>query len=91
MYKTLILLILFIGVLFVSITTMQVYGESIKPQPKTEYRYIPRSPEDEMLQPVYPSEIFSSLFSDPSPWIMSIRSYDQRKQEAINSYFVNQL
>jgi len=92
MYKSIILLIAFIGILFLSITTIQAYTESIKIQPKTEYRYIPRSFDEEQLDPIYVSEIFGdALFKNPSPWIMSVRNYDQKKQEAINAYFVNQL
>ena len=37
------------------------------------------------------SEVYETLFSQPSPWVGSIRTYDRRKQETINRYFVTQL
>lgn len=91
MYKSIILLILFVGILFITIEVVKIYIESLKVQPKTEYRYIPRTFEEEQLEPVYASEIFDTMFSAPSPWIVSIREYDQKKQEKVNQYFVNQL
>lgn len=103
MYKAIILFLFFFGILLVSISLSetkekfdmpisQLNPESIiEPIPKFEYRYIPRTFEDEQFNPVYPSEIFETMFSQPSPWILSIREYDQRKQEKINQYFVSQL
>lgn len=73
MYKSIILLIIFIGILFVTIETVKIYVASLKEQPKVEYRYIPRTFDEEQLEPVYVSEIFSNLFSQSSPWIMSVR------------------
>ena len=37
------------------------------------------------------SEVFYTMFSQPSPWFSSIRDYDIIKQEKINKYFVSQL
>ena len=65
--------------------------EQICPLPIPEYRYIPRTFEEEQLEPVYPSEIFETMFSQPSPWLLSIRNYDRKKQEQINQYFISQL
>lgn len=56
-----------------------------------EYRYIPRTFEEEQDSPVYPSELFETMFSQPSPWVLSIRDYDRKKQEKINQYFISQL
>lgn len=91
MYKSIILLILFVGILFVTIETVKMYVNSLKVQPKVEYRYIPRTFKEEEEAPTYVSEVFDTMFSQPSPWILSIREYDQRKQEKINQYFINQL
>ena len=65
-------------------------GDQI-PAPIVEYKYIPRTFEEEMEQPVYVSQIFETMFSQPSPWLLSIRNYDRRKQEAVNAYFISQL
>ncbi len=92
MYKSLILLIFFTGLFFIAIQVSSVYTDSLKTQPKTEFKYIPRSFNEEQLDPIYVSELYGeNLFKNPSPWIMSIRSYDQQKQETINAYFINQL
>ena len=60
-----------------------------KPQ-KIIYRYVPRSFEEEQNNPVMVSEIFKTMFSQPSPWIDSINSNDDRKKEEINNYFISQ-
>ncbi len=91
MYKNIILIIFFIGILFVTLTSSNAYVSSLKEQNKVEYRYIPRNFQDEQLEPVYVSEIFENMFKMPSPWISSISNYDQQKQETINQYFINQL
>lgn len=91
MYKSIIMLIIFIGILFMTIEVVKIYVGAQKVDMKTEYKYIPRTLEEEELSPVYPSEIFETLFKNPSPWILSIREYDVKKQEKINQYFVNQL
>lgn len=91
MYKAIILVIIFIGILFVAIETTRVQVGLVEQKQKIEYRYIPRTFEEEQKDPVYVSEIFETMFSQPSPWILSVREYDQRKQEKINQYFVSQL
>ena len=60
-------------------------------QEKIIYRYIPRTFEEEQEDPVAISDIFETMFSQPSPWVGSIRTYDAKKQEKINKYFVSQL
>lgn len=91
MYKSIILLIIFIGILFMTIEVVKIYVNAQKVQNTIEYRYIPRTFVDEQLEPVMVSQIFSNMFSQPSPWIVSIRETDVKKQEKINQYFVNQL
>lgn len=93
MYKIIVLFIIIIGIIFItiSLTKNQVQNNMKEQEPKIEYRYIPRTFEEEQFNPVYPSEVFETMFSEPSPWILSIREYDERKQEKINQYFVTQL
>lgn len=91
MYKSIILLIIFVGILFMTIEVVKIYVNAQKVQNTIEYRYIPRTFEEEQLSPTYPSQIFETMFSQPSPWIVSIRETDVKKQEKINQYFVNQL
>lgn len=54
------------------------------------YKYIPRTHEEEMDEPVYPSDIFATMFSQPSPWIKGINEIDERKLQEINKYYVSQ-
>lgn len=91
MYKSIILLILFVGILFVTIETVKMYVNSLKVQPKIEFRYLPRTFNEDQESPIYASEIFGNMFANSSPWILSVREYDQKKQEKINQYFINQL
>jgi len=91
MYKGIILFLIFIGCIFVVIEIVKIKAGLIEQNPKIIYKYIPRTFEEEQLSPVFVSDIFETMFSQPSPWILSIREYDQRKQENINQYFVNQL
>jgi hypothetical protein len=49
------------------------------PEPRVEYRFIPRSFEEEQESPVRPSEVFRALFENPDPWVSSgILSRDTR-------------
>lgn len=41
------------------------------PKPFIQYKYIPRSFKDEQEEPVPIVDIFNSMFSQPSPWMMS--------------------
>lgn len=93
MYKLLILIMIFVGIILVYRNGIPNKTENIIDinPPKIIYRYIPRTFAEEQMEPVYPSEIFETMFSQPSPWLLSIRNYDQRKQEQINQYFVSQM
>ena len=59
------------------------------PPEKIEYRYIPRTPQQELDEPVFPSDIFATMFSQPDPWILSLNDLDTRKRESINKYFIS--
>jgi hypothetical protein len=58
---------------------------------KIIYRYIPRTFEEEQRDPPLVSDIFETMFSQPDPWVTSMRYYDVRKQENVNRYFITQL
>ena len=90
-YKIIILIVLFIGAIFIAIEVTKISTDLSKKHPKVIYRYIPRTFEEEQEDPVPVSDIFETMFSQPSPWVGSIRTYDRRKQENINKYFVSQL
>ena len=41
------------------------------PKPIIEYRYIPRTFEEEQNEPVKVSKIFDTMFSSETPWIVN--------------------
>jgi hypothetical protein len=88
MNKYTLLLILFLGITFVVINLTVTLKEC--PKPQTIYRYLPRTFEEEQNEPVLVSDIFKTMFSQPSPWIGSINDLDTRKSESINRYFISQ-
>ena len=91
LYKVIITLLLFIGILFTVIDMVKVDAGLTKKEPKVIYKYIPRTFEEEQQDPIPVSDIFETMFSQPSPWVNSIKTYDIKKQENINSYFVSQI
>ena len=58
---------------------------------KVVYRYIPRTLEEEMETPIYISEIFKTMFSQPSTWIDSTDDDAIRRKENMNKYFISQM
>ena len=93
MYKSILLCILILGVIFLS---SAISIDFTKKKYDTEsnsnivYKYIPRTLEEEQEQPAYVSDIFNAMFTQPSTWIKSGNDVDTRKREAINQYFASQ-
>lgn len=67
--RTLIMALLFIGLIMIVIDTTKMNYKC--PPNKIEYRYIPRSFEDEQDNLVPLRKIFGKMFDNPSPWINS--------------------
>lgn len=85
-----IIIIIIIGFIFLYIDLYNRFNEKSNEE-KIVYRYVPRMPEDEMVDQIFPSDIFETMFSQPSPWLVSINDLDARKSEEINKYFVSQI
>jgi hypothetical protein len=86
--KVALLVVVFIGLILI---TVNIVNYEQKPQEKVvEYRYIPRTLEEEQAEPVYVSDIFKTMFSQQSPWIFSVQDIDRKKQEAVNKFFISQ-
>ena len=81
------LIILLIGTILITVSMKKI----VQKLPKVIYRYIPRTFKDEQVDSFLISDIFDTLFSQQSPWLDSVRTYDSRKQEKINKYFVSQM
>lgn len=87
--KSYVILSFFVGIIFIVIG----YINSIQktPPPIVEYRYIPRTFEEEQENPVQVSKLFSNMFNQPDPWIAST-SLGILKQNVfqINKHFISQ-
>jgi len=89
--KNVLIFIIFISILCITIgLTLNINSYLQQPRETIIYRYIPRTFQQEQDEPVYVSDIFESMFTQDSPWVRSINSIDNRRQEAINKYFISQ-
>jgi hypothetical protein len=88
--KGIFLIILIIGIILIIIYyfSNNIIGNC---DPQIIYKYIPRTLEEEESQPIYVSQIFKTMFTQPSVWINSIEDDYFRKQEDINKYFISQV
>jgi hypothetical protein len=89
--KSIGVIILLVGFLILYIDQYYRYRDREKPKEKIIYRYLPKSYQDELNEPVFPSDVFETMFSRPDPWILSLNDLDKRKAEKINKYFVSAL
>jgi hypothetical protein len=85
--KSLIIILTFLGIIGIVIG----YVNQLKkcPPPTIEYRYIPRTFQQDQENPVKISELFNTMFTEPTPWVRGILSTPPKKAE-INRYFVSQ-
>lgn len=88
MTRTILLMFIFLGIWLITISITR--NEVECPKEKVIYKYVPRTFEEEQNEPVYVSDIFEAMFSQPSPWIGSINDIDTRKRESINKFFISQ-
>jgi len=87
--KSIVILLTFAGILAITIG----YINQIKqcPPPKIEYRYIPRTFEEEQNNPVQVSKIYRDMFEDPSVWMAGVRiGYVKPDIYDINKYSISQ-
>lgn len=88
MYKTILIFVLFVGI---SMIIIDIMNENNKSPERIIYRYIPRTLEEELEEPVYPSDIFRTMFTQPSTWIGGVMDLDTRKKEEINKFYISQV
>lgn len=87
--KSIIVLLAFVGIVAVVIG----YINQIKqcPPPKVEYRYIPRTFEDEQNDPVKVTRLFRNMFEEPTPWLAGYRlGYIKPNIFKINRFNISQ-
>jgi hypothetical protein len=83
---TLILGIILIVVYFLVLNQLEDTDKN-----KIIYKYIPRTLKEDEESPIYVSEIFKTMFTQPSVWIDSINEDSKRKEEDINKYYISQM
>jgi len=88
MYKNILILLIFVGIVFVAID-LSKSEKQCEPN-KVIYRFIPRTLDEELESPAYVTDIFRTMFTQPSPWIKSTDNMLLRKREDINQFFINQ-
>jgi hypothetical protein len=88
MYKNILVVLIFVGIIFIVIDIAKT--EKVCPQNRIIYRYIPRTLDEEVESPAFASDVFRTMFSQPSPWINSIDNMLLRKREDINQFFISQ-
>lgn len=89
MFRGLLLFLLICGILLVVIELVR--SQKNDTVEKIVYRYIPRTFDEEQNEPVYPSDIFNAMFTQPSTWIGETTDLDTRKRESINRFFISQM
>jgi len=88
MNKGILIFFLFIGVILIIIQLTRVNISC--PKQKIIYRYVPRTFEQEQYEPVYVSDIFRTMFTQPSAWNNGVNDFERRKNLSINKYFISQ-
>ena len=89
-------LIFILFVIIISIATITLISSVLKikynEEVKYVYRYVPKKYLDQQYEDNYANELFKSLFTTTSPWLVdSVRYRDEKKMETVNKYFVNQV
>jgi hypothetical protein len=87
--KGFFLIILIIGIILMVIYYILNKEEGFKQN--IIYKYIPRTLEEDELSPIYVSEIFKTMFTQPSVWVDSINNDEERMQENINKFYISQM
>jgi hypothetical protein len=86
--KSYVTLFFFIGILM--ITVGYINQKQKCPPPIIEYRYIPRTFEQQQDNPVKISQVYSQMFEEPSPWVAGFKLGTESKGSATNKYFISQ-
>ena len=89
--KGFIIILFIIGIIFLTVYFMTKTELSSKCDQKVIYKYLPRTLEEEENEPIFVSEIFKPMFTQPSVWIDSIYEDDKRKTDNLNKYFISQM
>ena len=84
--KLFIIILFFSGIL--AITVGYINQKHKCPPAKIEYRFIPRTFEQDQNNPVLVSQLFNEMFASPDPWIGDFKiSGKAPSNSSINKYF----
>lgn len=87
--KTLVLLLFFTAVLMITVGYINQLHKC--PPPRIEFRYVPRTFEQEQDNPVRVSQLFNTMFEEPSPWVAGFKlAGNETKNSTTNRYFITQ-
>lgn len=87
--KAFVLLLLFAGFMMLVIGYINQLQKC--PPPQIEYRYVPRTFEQEQDNPVKVSQLYSQMFEEPSTWVAGFKfAGNPSRNRAINRYFISQ-
>ena len=84
--KGIFIFILMTGIIFLII----YFTNSTSTEPKIIYKYLPRTLEEEENEPVFATEIFKTMFTQPSVWIDGTYENTIRRTEVPNKYYLSQ-
>lgn len=80
---------MFIGILLLVIGIMN--GSNKCPEQQIIYKYIPRTFNEEQESPIYVSDIFKTMFSQSDTWVATVNESNNKKNAAINNYFISKM
>lgn len=83
-----LVLVMIIGIFLIYIAWKT--SEKSCPAPTIEYRFIPRTLNEEMETPVKVSDIFNNMFNEPSPFLGRTIGDKYTKKNEINNNFISQ-
>jgi hypothetical protein len=88
-------ILIFVGFILIYLDLFLRYkrnSDGTKIKEKIIYKYVPRTMREEWDEPVFPSDIFETMFSQKSTWINTFNDYDSRaKKREVNDYFISQV
>ena len=87
--KGFFIIALIIGIIFLVIYYVLNQEEGFKQN--IIYKYIPRTLDQDEQSPIFVSEIFKTMFTQPSVWIDSINRDQDRMQDKINKFYISQM
>ncbi len=86
--KSLVTLLMFFGIISIVIgyiNQIEKHGPV-----KIEYRYIPRTFQEDQENPVKLSELYNTMFVEPTPWLHGMTLTSGVKNDELNRYYISQ-